>query len=376
MATNVLAAEQDEAGPKVQGADYTLYGQARRGGPYNSHVLSGVVFLILAGLGLIGAWLTTWLVACLVVALCLDARSWKRKIVLRAMPAQTLLYAQVLARAAWDALPWYVFAYLVYVCVAPLWEWTNLAISSFVMLYGFYMVIRAGWLVRYLWVLNFRWDDAGRTFAVQQANLKSRDAAIRHVLWAYFLGNVGVVVRCASQVLTISLFEWVRTSTAMNPHVYPTWNAHLMPIGIAAVAIWLATLWPGVRRALLIYYRAHRTFHNCLPLYDSIHGIHHRGVLPTPLDSGTISPAEFFITEMAFPAGAVVPNWWWTGGQVLVAIMGHWPSHDAGAKMKFSQHHLQHHLHFNVNFGLTPSEDARNGTLHPDAESTQTASPV
>jgi sterol desaturase/sphingolipid hydroxylase (fatty acid hydroxylase superfamily) len=320
--------------------------------------------LILAGLGLVSVWLTAWISACLVAAMCLDARSWKRKVVLGAIPSQAFLYAQVFAHAFWDALPWYVFAYVVYVCVAPLWEWTNLAISSFVMLYGFYMLIRAWWLVRCLWLLNFRWGEAGQTFAVQEANLRSRSEAIRHVLWAYFLGNVGVVIRCASQVLTLSLFEWLRTATAMDLRTYPSLNAHLLPIGITVGAVWLGTFWLAVRRALLIYYRTHRTFHHCLPLYDSVHSIHHRGVLPTPLDSGTISPAEFIIMEMALPAGMLVPNWWWTGAQIILGFAGHWPSHDAGTKMEFSQHHLQHHRRFNVNFGLTPSEDARFGTLY------------
>ncbi len=368
MTAHVLASEQAQAETRDPGADYALYGHALRGGPYNSHIVSGVVFLILAGVGLVGIWLAAWVAVCLVLAIWLDHRPWKRKVALRAIPGQSLLYAQVLAQAIWDALPWYVLAYFVYVCVAPLWAWTNLAVSSFVMLYGFYMVIRTGWLVRYLWVLTFRWDDAGPTFAEHQANLRTRDVALRHVVWAYFLGNVGLVIRCASQVMTISLFETVRTATAMDPGLHPTWNAYVVPIGLTAVTIWLATSWLAIRRALLIYYRTHRTLHHNLPLYDSIHAIHHRGVLPTPLDSGTISPAEFLITEMAYPAGTIVPNWWWVGSQIVLAIVGHWPSHDAGATRNLSRHHLLHHRRFNVNFGLTPAEDARFGTLYTEVQ--------
>ena len=350
--------------PDVHGAEYPLYGQAQAGGPYNSHLVSGAVFVVLTLLGLVSPWLTAWIGACLVAAMLLDARPWKRKIVPAAIPAQFALYAQVLARALWDALPSYVFAYLVYVCVAPLWVRANVAISSFVMLYGFYMLVRIFWLVRYLWLLIFRWENAGRAFAVREVNMKSRSVAIRHVVWSYFLGNIGLVIRCSSQVVTIGLFESLRTFSDMDLARHDALSAHLVPISLAAATIWLATFWLAIRRALLIYYRTHRTFHNCLPLYDSIHGIHHRGVLPTPLDSGTISPAEFLITEMALPSATLVPNWWWTISQIVLAFAGHWASHDSGTKRAFPQHHLHHHRLFDVNFGLSPAEDAQFGTLY------------
>ena len=127
--------------------------------------------------------------------------------------------------------------------------------------------------------------------------------------------------------------------------------------------IWLATLWPAIKRALLIYYRTHRTFHANRPLYSSIHSIHHRGVLPTQLDSGTISPAEFWITEMVVPSAALVPNWYFVIIQVVLAFFGHLPSHDTGTRWAMSQHHLHHHRLFRVNLGLTSAEDAEFGTL-------------
>jgi hypothetical protein len=279
-----------------------------------------------------------------------------------------MLYGQLLARAAWDAVPFYAFAFGVYLFVAPLWMWTNLAISSFVMLYAFYMVARAWWLVRYLRLLGFHWEDAGPTFAVREANLKTRSAAIRHVLWSYFLGNIGLVVRCAAQVLTISLFEGLRSAMGVDVATHSTLGPLLVPIGIAVAGLWLATYGLAGRRALLIYYRTHRTLHSCRPLYDSIHAIHHRAILPTPLDSGTISPAEFLVTEMAFPAGTLVPNWFFTIHQILFALLGHWRGHDSGRTVN---HHLLHHRLFNVNFGITPTTDARFGTLHPQQPATK-----
>ena len=188
--------------------------------------------------------------------------------------------------------------------------------------------------------------------------------SVRSLKGVSLLRNIGLVIRASVQVMTIGGFEYLRTAGGLELETHPTWSGHLMAIFLAATAVWAAAFWFGVRRLFLIYYRTHRTFHSCRPLFDSIHRIHHRGVLPTPLDSGTISPAEFIITEMAFPLGVVVPNWSWASSQIVIAFAGHLPSHDAGTKQRFPQHHLGHHKFFTVNFGLTRAEDKRFGTLY------------
>jgi len=361
--------EKKISAPAFQpGAEYPVYGKARNGGAYNSHLVSGVVFTALGCAGAINIWLVVWLNACIVAGLLLDTRTLRRKVALAAIPGQMLCYMQVLLRAMLHAFPYYVFAFCIYICVAPVLPALSLAVSSFVMLYGFYMVVRLFWLLRYLWVLLFRWDNAGRTFATHQANLKSRPVAIRHVLWAYFLGNVGLVVRCSSQVITIAGFEFLRRSFSLDLAAHPVTGPYVTTVFIVAAVIWFATFWWAVQPALLVYYRMHRTFHTCRPLYDSIHSIHHRGVLPTQLDSGTISPLEFFITEMMLPAATLAPDWYWTAGQVLLAFVGHLPSHDTNTWMKTGHHHLLHHRLFNVNFGLLPREDERYGTRYTEPE--------
>jgi hypothetical protein len=366
MATGVLHidASPTSAIPRRR-AEYALFGHARTGGEYNSHLLTFVVFAILATVGWMNVWFFGWLVACMVAAILIDDRPWRRKVSLSAMPGQLGLYLQVLAQAAWDTFPFYVLAYVLYVCTAPYIASINLAVSSFVMLYAFFMFVRASCLVYYLWRLGFRWEHAGRTFEVHKANLHSRSAAIRHVLWAYFLGNIGLVVRCGIQVVTIGGFEWLRKRCDMDLLNYPAAAAHMSTIFWIAVVVWLATLWSAIARTLLVFYRTHRTFHSNLPLYSSIHSIHHLGVLPTPLDSGTISPAEFWITEMTIPTVAIVPNWYFTGLEIILAFAGHMPSHDTRAQSAFSQHHVHHHRHFKVNLGLTPATDAEFGTLYP-----------
>jgi sterol desaturase/sphingolipid hydroxylase (fatty acid hydroxylase superfamily) len=345
------------------GAEYRVYGRAKTGGVYNSHLVSGVVFAALGAIGAISIWLVLWIEVCLLAAFVLDRRSWTRKVSLTAIPGQLMLYSQVLVQVLRDAALVYALAFALYVCVAPTLNPWNVAISSFVMLYGFYMVLRLYWLARYLWVLSFRWEDAGRTFQVREANLKSRAMAINHVLWAFFLGNVGLVVRCASQVVTIALFEFLRQRLNLDLTGHAALSPHLTTIFWGAAAVWLITLWPAIQPALWVYYRAHRAFHHCRPLYDSIHSIHHRAVLPTPLDSGTISPLEFGITEMAAPTVTLLPNWYWTIVQVIIALAGHVPSHNAGTFSKLAQHHLLHHRYFTANYGLFPRQDRRYSTL-------------
>jgi hypothetical protein len=368
MATGTLDLEQPADVHRRRRAEYALVGHARIGGEYNSHLLSFVVFAILAALGWMNLWLFAWLFACMIAAMLVDDRPWRRKVYPSAMLGQFDLYLQLLAQAAGDAFPFYVLAFALYVCTAPYVATLNLAVSSFVLLYAFFMSVRAYWLMTYLWRLGFRWEHAGRTFENHKANLHSRRAAIRHVLWAYFLGNIGLVVRCGIQVVTIGGFEWLRQRWHLDLLEYPQAARQMPAIFGVAVVVWLATLWPSINRALLVYYRTHRTFHSNRALYSSIHSIHHRGVLPTPLDSGTISPAEFWITEMAIPTISIVPNWYFTMIEVVLALVGHLPSHNTGARWTFSQHHLHHHRLFNVNLGLTSAADAEFGTLYTETK--------
>lgn len=369
MASGALPLDSNTPAPLARRrGEYALLGHARAGGEYNSHLLSFVVFAAIAALGWMNVWLFGWLVTCLAAALLIDDRPWRIKVNLSAMPGQLGLYLQVLAQAAWDLFPFYVLAYGLYVCTVPYIAPLNLAVSSFVLLYAIFMIGRTCYLVVCLWRLGFRWESAGRTFEVHKANLHSRSAAIRHVLWAYFLGNIGIVVRCGIQVVTLSGFELLRQRSNMDLLEYPAAAPHLFTIFVVAVVIWLATLWPSINRMLLVYYRTHRTFHANYPLFSSIHSIHHLGVLPTPLDSGTISPAEFWITEMAVPTVAIVPNWYFTIVEIILAIAGHLPAHDVGTRWAFSQHHVQHHRRLKVNLGLTSATDAEFGTLYTEKQ--------
>ncbi len=347
-----------------RGAVYHLFGDARRGGEYNGHIMFGLIFSALAAAQVIGLVVWGWGMACLVLAFLLDERTLKRKVALRNIPAQFFLYAQVVGNALLNSLPHYLLAFAIYVCVYPLRERYNLTVSSFVMMYGFYMVVRIVYLVFYNYALTLGADRLHlKVFEEQRANLRDRRTALRHVWWTYFLGNVGLIVKCAVQVMTIGMFEFFRVRFGLDAESNSFIAAHASTLQTGALIVGVLAFWLSVRLSSTVYYRAHRTFHVRKPLYDSIHAIHHRGILPTPLDSGTISPMEYFITDMARPAVLLLPNWLFVLSEVGLAFGAHLPSHSSGTLHKFGQHHLAHHRYVVFNFGLFPRDDERYGTL-------------
>lgn len=350
------------------GAQYSIYGTARRGGAYNSHVVFALMLIGLAMQQRLHYGIATWVAGCLTLAIMTDERSWRRKVCITAIPGQLWLYLQVVCQAFLDAAPQFLTAFAVYVLVAPVWKQYDVSISSFVMLYAFFMGVRLLRLVHYLILLIFRWDQANSgPFVVHEGNLTTPASAFRHLIWSYSLGNIGLIVRSGTQVLTLLVFESIRQGLDLDL-THSGYRDHIWQFAIIGTAVWLAMIGPAISKALLVFYRTHRTLHASLPLYDCIHAIHHRGVFPTKLDAGTESPLELSITEMVAPLATPVPNWLWTTGQVLIDLLAHEPGHDTGSRRKY-RHHIYHHHFFNVNFGLIPAHDRRFGTLYRPSDS-------
>jgi len=355
--------QQDPAEAVPRGAVYGLFGSAQHSGEYNGHIIFSIILAGLAAGGLVSLPVLGWVALCLVTTFLLDERTLKRKVLFWAIPGQFFLYLQVLLHAIRDVLPQYVLAFAIYVCVFPVRQRLDVPVSSLVMLYTFYMVVRLGYLLLYSHALTIGSQRIQlRVFGKEKANLRTRRVALRHVWWAYFLGNVGLIVKCSVQVITIAGFELLRTSLGIDIATHLVPGEHVAVISVAALVLCPLALWLSIGLSLTVYYRAHRTLHTYKPLYDGIHAIHHRGILPTPLDSGTISPLEFIITDMARPAFMLIPNWAFTLVEIGLALGTHLPSHDAGTLQKFAQHHLAHHKHVVFNFGLLPRDDARFGT--------------
>lgn len=353
------------------GAIYRLFGSAKRGGEYNGHIMFSIILLTLGVTGLTSWTIVGWGMLCFVVAFLLDERPMKRKVSLPAIPGQFLMYAQVVLNSAWLALPHYTFACLIYFCIYPLREQFNLSVSSFVMMYAFYMVIRIVYLTYFTYALTVGYGRVNpRVFEEQRANLRTRQIALRHVWWTYFLGNIGLIMKCSVQVLTIGSFELLRRWSGFDLASNATLAPYASTITVVALVLALPAFWLSVKLSSRVYYRTHRSFHVYKPLFDSIHAIHHRGILPTPLDSGTISPMEYFITDMARPGVLLLPNWLFVLSEVGLAFGAHLPSHDAGTSHKFGQHHLAHHKYVVYNFGLFPRDDERWGTLFVTEDAT------
>ena len=345
------------------GAIYQTYGSARRGGEYNSHLVFSVILIVLAATNIVSLFWFAWVTLCLVASLLLDQRPWQRKVALTALPGQMGLYLQVLGRAFLNTLPHYGIGFGLYLCIYPLRERLNLPLSSLFMLYAFYMVLRMGYVLVYTYALTVGSRRLQlRVFHEQRANLRTPQTALRHVWWTYFLGNVGLFVKCSIQVITIGGFEMLRQQAGLDLYAVAWCVEHANFIQGVGLALSVLAILFSIPLSTKVYYRTHRTFHTCKPLYDSIHAIHHRGILPTPLDSGTISPLEFIITDMSRPVALLIPNWVFVLNEVVVALLGHLPAHTSGTLRKVAQHHLAHHKFVVCNFGLLPKNDERWGT--------------
>jgi len=357
-----------------EGAVYSLWGSAQRGGEYNSHILFSLVIASLTLLNLIPPAVGIWIAICLVATFLLDNRSLQRKVNLRSLPGQAFLYVQLVMRSFLTAFPHYAFAFMAYLCVWPVQDALNISFtSSLAMLYGFYMVLRLVYLARFTWALTGSGRVRPAVFSEERANLRDRQTALRHVWWTYFLGNTGLFAKCSVQVMTIGAFESLRQLLGLDLYNHPS-IAPYSPF-ISALGVVLTTVGAGMslKMSARVYYRAHRTLHVCKPLFDSVHAIHHRGILPTPLDSGTISPLEYFITDMARPAYMLLPNWLFVLCEIALAGWGHLPAHTTGTNSKLGGHHVAHHRFVVYNFGLMPEDDERWGTLYVAPEEAQSA---
>ncbi|MCH2213095.1 MAG: sterol desaturase family protein [Fuerstiella sp.] len=370
--------QETPAGEIPRGAVFRLFGTAGRGGEYNGHIIFSCVILGLTAFGVLSIQTLCWVLACLIATFLLDDRSLHRKVSFRAIPGQLFLYLQLLLNAIQVALPQYTYTFVIYLGIYPLREKFNLPVSSFVMLYGFYMVIRIGYLLLFTWALTIGSNRISlRVFQERRANLRNNRVALRHVWWTYFLGNTGLFVKCAVQVMTIAGFESLRKWIGFDVTTHPLTASHQTMITVTGIILVIVGLGLSARLSSSVYYRTHRTFHVCKPLFDSVHAIHHRGILPTPLDSGTISPLEYIITDMARPAVMLIPNWLFVLSEIGLAFGAHLPSHTTGTLQKFGQHHLAHHKYVVYNFGLFPSDDERWGTRfvpeEPDATAAEDA---
>src|SRR6185369_8867034 len=84
--------------------------------------------------------------------------------------------------------------------------------NCFLVVFAGYFVVRLIYLAWYLILILARWDQKPAPFEFRRANLRTRGESFRHVLWAYFLGNVGLTVRAGVQAAFLFSFDAARSA--------------------------------------------------------------------------------------------------------------------------------------------------------------------
>jgi sterol desaturase/sphingolipid hydroxylase (fatty acid hydroxylase superfamily) len=338
------------------GATYPVssFSKGGRGGTYNLYLVLAVVLVVGACVGKVNPWLSAFITASTIAGFLLDAESVQRKLDLAALPAQLVAYAELVLlwfRDVWLGL---VLIFACYTLVEPYWKrvclWDG---NNFWPLYGTYIAFRLVLLARYLLSIWKRWDDALPPFEIQRANLGTRAKAARHLLWSFFVGNVGLLVRSGHQAAAIVLFDSVQTSLGIQ-------DVHLGPFAAAlGVVIWVFVLHSMVVSYGALYYKLHRTMHENKSLYVAIHRLHHKGVHPTALDSGTESPFEYFMTTAQLYGYWLLPDWCSYALELPAAYAACHSHHTRLSSDNRLHYHVDHHRLYKVNYTLEPASGDR-----------------
>ncbi len=180
-----------------------------------------------------------------------------------------------------------------------------------------------------------------------------------HLVFAFWLGNVGLVMRCFKYDIWRSLASSAvgNSPLALDPSNWAAQVAFVVCVG-AAVG---AEVWVNSADNVL-FYKIHRTIHSDAHLYSLLHQLHHKAVSQTTLlDSGTISPLELMWTDVSMPTMVLCAPPCFLVGFEAIAMAWHFAAHGLGGSG--DNHHLHHHRNPAVNFGLTQLYDRRFNTL-------------
>jgi sterol desaturase/sphingolipid hydroxylase (fatty acid hydroxylase superfamily) len=332
------------------GATYTVkdFAIGARGGSYNLVGVLAVVLVVCACLGRSSALLAAIAAISIVASLLLDRESMSRKLDLAALPAQVVSYLHLVLLWLRDIGPGLVLCFLCYSLIEPYFKelclWGG---NSFWIVYGAYGIVRTSFLVKYLLTIWMRWDDGRPPFEIRRANMRTRGEAARHLLWSFFLGNAGLIVRCGQQIAMIVVFDELQILLGMGD---------LRPGPLAAVVGLLGGLFVyfvlAFCSAAPLYYKIHRTLHENRTLFTAVHRIHHKAVYPTVLDSGTESPLEFALTEMLGCGHCNLPDWLYVALQMAHMFIHHTAHHSSISQEGRLHFHVDHHRLFLHNYGL------------------------
>ncbi len=357
----ILLAEKLATNPLYSEKLYEPANTAPSRGVYNFYVLSLVVFCLISWAGGLSWAFCLLLIVSVLVAMIVDPMEWRQKLSPADMPRQVWYYLRLLLQVLkTDLLVLLVATALVYGMVKPYTRQFDVFDGyTLYALYGLYLAIRTIVFVRYLWIVALRWETyRSPPFEIRKANLRSRGAALRHLTWSYFLGNVGLVVRCGYYSMIVYTYDRFYSFVGY-PNLNGVWGIVLV---VLTVGLWVLL---ADMRLLNTYYKAHRALHENPALYASIHRLHHCAVYPTVLDSGTINPAEFLVTESTTIWFAPFADWFWFTFQIWAVILHFTGHHTIAAgddREKDFQFHVLHHRLYQCNFGF-PETDEKYQTL-------------
>jgi hypothetical protein len=281
------------------------------------------------------------------MALVLDKEPLRTKLSLRDLPLHVVDYGALVWGVFKDTWGSFLLVFALYAVTAPLWRVASFGLSTiaaFWVLYGTYAAVRLSYVCYSQLTIARRWSTRRSPFLEHAANTADPAAARRHELWAFFWGNVGLVIRCGKQLAFITVADLVLAPVQPWIHEFP--GAWLVGVGLLIAYLCLyATL------AEVIFYKFHRTVHENHSLYRALHMIHHKGVCPSLLDSGTESIAEFSLTEMPV-VWLVFPTWAFVAMEFALLcnhLSGHMSRRTAYPP---SARHIIHHHRFSVNYAI------------------------
>jgi sterol desaturase/sphingolipid hydroxylase (fatty acid hydroxylase superfamily) len=197
------------------------------------------------------------------------------------------------------------------------------------------------------------------------------------IFWAFFLGNVGLAIRSYRFAFVESLFlRTMETLELQGLGLEVTWLTFGLYFVCTLVWTVICVRLPAANKADdYLYYKLHRTLHVVPHLWNFCHGLHHKALTPSCLDSGTIGPPELIITETGGASIAAV-DWPYPVLYVweFVHMIQHYLGHNSDRYAGVGLHHLLHHKFSNCNYGIHAELDILNGTYrmeHVELEKTK-----
>lgn len=315
-------------------------------GYYNSHTVFMIIVLILTCFGLFNIPLAIFLFVSYSIALLLDLN--ENSVSISALPMQLVTYLELVIKWIGDVWKPFLLAFLLYLVLGRYLQNMSLLGGpwyAFLIVYSFYFLFRLYFLIRYLLTIAFNWNGSS-SFEIKLANLNTPKIASKHMIWAFFLGNLGLTIRCGKQFIFLWLIDHIITAFRIPLPIFELGNIYNSILWFVYI---LLTLFVLVYFMLIIYYKVHRTLHENRTLFIFLHRIHHEAIYPIVLDSGTISPLEFILTETGAFMFILFPDWLFVLESVLLAV-GHLVGHNTLIKNERLHHHVQHHRLLNVNY--------------------------